>query len=149
MNLDDVRRAIDLDEIDYRALKNRLGPDAAPLLRQLVAEDEPRIASKAAYLAAMYQEEGVAAVELAAISRHEIVRSAAAAALPLLPIDSAEPLAETLLTDPDATVRARAIKSTTRVGSPRARELLEQIAENDDEATLRDLARDGAEDMPE
>ena len=45
--LDEVRKEIDKDELDYPELALSLGAAALPQLQALVAEDEPRIASKA------------------------------------------------------------------------------------------------------
>jgi hypothetical protein len=55
-SLDEVRLELDKDELDYPALASELGPDVLPELHELVTEDEPRIASKAAYLAGLIAE---------------------------------------------------------------------------------------------
>src|SRR5260370_34212555 len=84
--LDEVRKEIDKDELDYPELALALGPGALPQLQALVAEDEPRIASKAAYLAGLISEGNAHdIVAMAARSRHDVVREAAAAAAAQLP----------------------------------------------------------------
>ena len=88
--LDEVRRELDKDELDYPALAIELGEEALSQLEALVTEDEPRIASKAAYLAAVIGGATSArVVEMAAGSRHDVVRVSAAAALSSLPANQA------------------------------------------------------------
>src|SRR5215211_79879 len=98
--LDDVRRELDKDELDYPELAESLGPEVLPHLQTLVAEDEPRIASKAAYLAGLLAApKSKQVVALAAGSRHDVVRVSAAAALASLPAAQATDIAEQLLAD--------------------------------------------------
>src|SRR3954462_14341636 len=98
-SLDEVRRKLDKDELDYPELAGELGAEAIPELETLVAEDDPRIASKAAYLAALISDSSSKqVVAMAAGSRHDVVRVSAAAALALLPADDATDIAEQLLT---------------------------------------------------
>jgi HEAT repeat protein len=139
--LDEVRRELDKDELDYPALADKLGQQALEQLQALVTEDEPRIASKAAYLAALIA--GPTAdevVALAAHSRHEAVRVSAAAALDKLTPDRGTEVARLLLSDPDVGIRARAAKSVAKVEDPRMRELLGAMAEHDSHPDLRELA---------
>ncbi len=139
--LDEVRLKLDKDELDYPALANELGEEALPQLEALVAEDEPRIASKAAYLAAMIAgPSSPRIVGLAAGSRHDVVRVSAAAALPSLPADQATGIAEQLLADIDVGVRARAARSAMDVGDPALARRVSRMAREDDEPTLRELA---------
>src|SRR2546421_6487336 len=100
--LDDLRRDLDKDELDYPALAQEYGEGALPDLHTLVREDEPRIAPKAAYLAGLIAGPGSADVlGLAAQSRHDVVRVSAAAAIALLPAEHAVTVAERLLADSD------------------------------------------------
>src|ERR687895_2670493 len=131
---EDVRRELDKDELNYPRLATELGPEALPQLQGLAAEDEPRIAPKAAYLAGLIAgPTSHEVVSLAAGSKHEVVRVAAAAALPALSAEHAGSIGEQLLADPDVGVRARAV---TAVGSF-------------DEALLTDQLRAIAEQDPE
>jgi HEAT repeat protein len=145
-NLDDVRRELDKDELDYPALAQELGPDALPELQVLVAEDEPRIASKAAYLAGLIAgPTSDEVVSLAARSRYDVVRVAAAATLHTLPVDRATVIAKQLMGDPDLGVRARAAQSAMRVGDPELVNLVQAMAQQDPEPAVRELAAGLAE----
>ena len=142
-DVDDIRRQLDKDELDYPGLAAELGPDALPALDALVNEDEPRIASKAAYLAALISGPTSAeVVGLASRSRHEVVRVAAAAALAELPAEQASGVAQDLLADPDVGVRARAAKSAVALGDPALLEQVRTMADEDSVPALRDLAAD-------
>jgi HEAT repeat protein len=142
-DLDEIRRAIDKDELDYPALATELGADALPALDALVTEDEPRIASKAAYLAALISgPTSDQVVGLASRSRHEVVRVAAAAALAQLPADQAAGIAGDLLSDPDVGVRARAARSAVALGDPALLEQVRTMADEDSAPALRELASD-------
>ena len=139
--LEELRRELDRDELDYPALAVRLGRAALRGLHSLVAEDEPRIASKAVYLAALIG--GPAAgdvVSVAARSQHGAVRVSAAAALEKLPPDQGVGIAGHLMSDPDVGVRARAAKSAANVADLRMTELLSTLSDNDPHAQVRALA---------
>jgi HEAT repeat protein len=147
--LDEIRLQLDRDELDYPALAAELGPDSLPNLDALVAEDEPRIASKAAYLAALIAgPTSDRVVALAARSRHDVVRVAAAAAIAELPADQATGIAEDLLSDPDIGVRARAAKSAVALADPALLERVRTMADEDSEPTVRELAADLANRPP-
>jgi HEAT repeat protein len=138
---EDVRRELDKDELNYAKLASELGAEALPQLQQLVAEDEPRIAPKAAYLAGLIAgPTSHEVVSLAAGSKHDVVRVAAAAALPALPAEHAGSIGEQLLSDPDSGVRARAVRSVGSFDQPLLGEQMRAIAEEDPEPALRDLA---------
>jgi len=139
--LEDVRRALDKDELDYPGLAKTLGADAVGQLRQLVAEDDPRIAPRASYLAALIGGPGSdEAVRLAAGSRHVAVRVAAAAAIDKLSADGATGVAERLLADPDIGIRARATKSASRRTEANIKQLVERVAKQDKHPDVRALA---------
>ncbi|WP_028047544.1 HEAT repeat domain-containing protein [Cellulomonas sp. URHE0023] len=138
MELDELRKALDRDELNYPALAARAGPESIENLEALVAEDEPRIASKAAYLAALIDAAGSArVVDLAAQSRHDVVRASAAAALGSLPQEHAAPIADRLLTDPDVGIRARTVRSVASLG---LQDSLQKVADEDDHPEVRALA---------
>jgi HEAT repeat protein len=146
---EDVRRELDKDELNYPKLANELGPDALPELRELVAEDEPRIAPKAAYLAGLIAgPTSHEVVALAAGSKHDVVRVAAAAALPTLPAEQAGSIGEQLLSDPDVGVRARAIQSVGSFDEALLTEQVRAIAEEDPEQAVRDLAAGLVQEPP-
>ena len=146
MDRDELREALDRDELDYPALAAEAGPEAMDDLAALVAEDEPRIASKAAYLATLVDAEASHdVVDLAAHSRHDVVRASAAAALGSLPQDRATPIAEGLLADADAGIRARTVKSLGTFEGD-LRRSLRAVARDDDDPEVRALAADLAPD---
>lgn len=141
MDINEVRRAIDLDEPDYPSLAQRLGVEALPQLRALVAEDEPRIASKAAYLASVISpDDSQGVVALASESRHSVVRIAAASALPQLDAGIAVPLARQLLADPDPGIRARAVRSASQIEHSVLQSELAQTVQQDPDEGVRSLA---------
>jgi HEAT repeat protein len=147
--LDEVRLELDKDELDYPALASELGEEALPHLEALVAEDEPRIASKAAYLAGVIAgSTSSQVVELAARSRHDVVRVSAAAAVTSLPADQATGITERLLADSDIGVRARAAKSAVELGNPALADRVRRMAEEDEEPSLRELATGLADRLP-
>ena len=141
LELDEVRRRIDVDEPDYAKLAATLGPEAIPLLTILVSDQSPAVASKAAYLLSMIAgpgaQEGLA---LAAQSPNENVRVAAAAGLRNLEEPSEEAL-RSLFTDPDAGVRKVALQSAEKVGGATFRAEVETLAGADPEEGLRATAR--------
>src|SRR4051812_43213174 len=106
--LADIRQDLDQDEPDYPALAQTHGVESLPQLRLLVEEDEPGIASKAAYLAGVIAAgSSKEVVALAARSRHDVVRVAAAAAAAILPADEGVEITSSLLQDTDTRVRVR------------------------------------------
>ena len=140
MELDELRKALDRDELNYPALAAKAGPESIDDLEALVAEDEPRIASKAAYLAALINAAGSdRVVDLAARSRHDVVRASAAAAIGSLSQANAAPIAERLLADPDAGIRARTVKSVGALGGDILGSL-QKVADEDDDPDIRALA---------
>jgi hypothetical protein len=141
MDRDELRRALDRDELNYPRLAEEAGPDSIDDLEALVAEDEPRIAPKAAYLAALIDAEGSdRVVDLAARSRHDVVRAAAAAALGSLSQGGAAQIADRLLADPDVGIRARTVKSVGSLGGDVQRSL-RRVAEEDEDPAVRELAQ--------
>lgn len=149
--VDDLRLDLDKDELDYPALAAQYGAAAIPDLGALVAEGEPRIASKAAYLAGLIAGPGShEVVALAAQSPNDVVRVSAASALAILPMDQvaqASAIAELLLDDTDVGVRARAAKSAVSLNTPALSNRLLAMASNDPEPAIRDLAGGLAKDL--
>ena len=146
MDRDELRKALDRDELNYPRLAEEAGPESIDDLEALVAEDEPRIAPKAAYLAALINAEGSErVVDLAARSRHDVVRASAAAALASLTQAGATPIAERLLVDPDAGIRARTVKSVGSLGGDLQRSL-RKVADEDDDPGVRELAEEHGSD---
>ena len=139
--LDEVRKEIDKDELDYPELALALGPGALPQLQALVAEDEPRIASKAAYLAGLISEGNAHdIVAMAARSRHDVVRVAAAAAAVKLPTQHAVSVTSQLLNDSEAGVRIRAMKSAAAIDEPALAARMKTMSEQDKDPHVRSYA---------
>jgi hypothetical protein len=135
--LDEVRKEIDKDELDYPELALSLGAAALPQLQALVAEDEPRIASKAAYLAGLISEGNAHdIVALAARSRHDVVRVAAAK----LPTQHAVSVTSQLLKDSEAGVRIRAMKSAAAIDEPALAAQMKTMGEQDKDPHVRTYA---------
>jgi HEAT repeat protein len=111
--LEEVRKLLGIDEFDYVELAHQLGPEVVPLLKQLVKEDDPRIAPNAAYLASLFDtSEAAEVVGIAATSRHDVTRVSAAAALSnAVAANIDTKVIMDLLRDQDVAVRARTIKA--------------------------------------
>lgn len=148
ITMSEVRSHLDRDEVDYDEAA-ALGPQALPLLQELVAGDDPMLASKAAYLASLIPGEQQAQVlEMAARSADPLVRVAAASGLGNLDERNAESLADGLLGDDDLGVRKLAIRSVARFGSDPMAVRLRRVADNDPDETMRDLAAQQIGDRP-
>src|SRR5262245_24628667 len=96
-DIQEIRRELDKDELDYPALASAYGEASLPQLKAIVAEDVPRLASKAAYLAGLIAgETSHEIVALAARSRHNVVRVSAASVAASLPTHHAPEIVATL-----------------------------------------------------
>lgn len=139
--LEEVRKELDKDELDYPELALALGPAVLPHLKTLVAEDEPRIAPKAAYLAGIISADAShEIVAQAAQSRHDVVRVAAAAAAAALPTQQAASVTSQLLGDSDAGVRMRAMKAAATIDEPSLAAKVKTMSEQDHDPHVRGLA---------
>jgi HEAT repeat protein len=140
VTMNDVRQFLDAEEVDYQAA-SLLGPDALPLLDELVRGDDPMLASKATYLASLIPGEGQAAILAeAASSGDATVRVAAATGLANLDEEAAAPLADGLLADADVGVRKQAVRSAGGFDSPAMAARVRQVADADPEGFLRSIA---------
>jgi hypothetical protein len=107
----DIGRELGVDEPDYAALADRLGTDALPQLEELVAEGDPLIAPRAAYLAGLIASGTCDRVVLLALgSDRAVVRVAAAGTLTTLHSAAARRIVEKLLSDPYVGVRAWGVR---------------------------------------
>jgi HEAT repeat protein len=141
--IQDIRRELDKDELDYPALAAAYGAAILPQLKALVVEDVPRLASKAAYLAGLLAgETSHEIVALAAHSRHDVVRVSAASAAASLPAHHAVEIATTLLRDADPGVRVRAAKSAGKLGNAALSARLREMATQDTDSHVRAIAAD-------
>jgi HEAT repeat protein len=111
VTLKQVRAALDPEEPDYAAA-GRLGPEALPHLRRLVASKDTMLASKAVHLAALVGgDDAVDVVQQAAEHANPVLRVAAAAATRELPPPAAARVLPRLLADDDRGVRKVALNS--------------------------------------
>ena len=141
--VDHLRR----EEPNYQQAAH-LGSEAVPHLMRLIQEGDPNLGSKATYLAAYINaEQSAEAVELAAISREPLLRIAAASSLRRL-THLPEPLAARLLDDEDVGVRKWTLRTLNEKPIPTLKTKVQNIAQNDPEIALRQLARHIVQDMP-
>ena len=139
--LEEIRQNLDKDELNYPQLVQKYGESALPHLKTLVAEDEPRIAPKAAYLAGLIAgQASQEVVSIAAQSRHDVTRVAAAAATAMLPMGDGVNIASQLLDDADVGVRVMAAKSAAKIGDAALVARLRVMANQDRESHVRALA---------
>jgi HEAT repeat protein len=146
--LQEIRQSLDKDELNYPQLAQTYGESALPHLKTLVSEDEPRIAPKAAYLAGLIA--GSASHEVVAIaarSRHDVTRVAAAAATAMLPEGQAVDIASRLLDDADVGVRVMAAKSAAKIGDSALIARLRVMADQDTEGHVREFAAEMADKL--
>jgi HEAT repeat protein len=142
LELEEVRKRIDVDEPDYDKLAATLGPEAAPMLAALVEDEDSAVASKAAYLLSMIPgPESQAGLEKAARSHDENVRVAAAAGFRNVASRSSDTL-RGLLSDSDPGVRKVALQSVQKVGDRALRDEVQRLAGADQEEGLRAVARE-------
>jgi len=137
-----IRAILDSDEPDY-ALAAQLGPDALPHIETLVKDVDPMLASKAAYLAGLIQDNrSTTVLKVAAQSKYPEVRIAAAAGARHLSTQAASDVLITLLEDQDPGVRKIALKSAP-IDAPLAlRKKIESLTTKDPENFLRSLSAD-------
>jgi hypothetical protein len=138
-----LRSLLDPDEPDYKKLAALLHPDDLPLLSDLVQGEDAMLAAKAAYaITLVHDDSALQALDVAAASRFEIVRVAAAGGLKNLRGFDVQNVAEQLLADADTGVRKQAIKSAKTLGMSALAPALQALASNDSEPGIRALAAD-------
>lgn len=111
ITFEQVRSALMPEEPDYPAAA-KLGSQALPHLKSLVEGGEPMLASKAAYLASLIDDDAaVDVLRAAAASSEPTVRVAAAAGTANLSAGRVEEVQVALATDEDPGVRAMTAKA--------------------------------------
>jgi hypothetical protein len=142
LSLEELREELEADEPDYAALAARFGPAAIVFLEQLARFNDPMIAPKAIYLAALIPDALAARIVLEA-ARHQDPRwkvAAAAAAADLNPAD-ASAVVELLLKDADPGVRKTAVQSAPPQPSAALEAILKNAVASDTESYIRELAQ--------
>jgi len=111
VTLQQVRQLVSPEEPNYAAAA-RLGPQLLPYLQTLIASPDAMIASKAAYLATLIDDErAVDVVRAATNSPAPVVRIAAAGGIRRMQGAAASGLISRLLNDRDKGVRKLALKA--------------------------------------
>jgi HEAT repeat protein len=140
VTLEQVRRVLSPDEVNY-AEAVKLGPAALPHLEKLVEGGELHLATKAAYLAGLIQDERSAEVlSKAARSPQLPVRLAAATTARNLSRPAVHRVLQQLVSDADHAVRREALKSVTLNPTPELRARIEAVSRDDKLPDIRDLA---------
>lgn len=140
VSMEQVRAVLDPDETDYAAAQ-KLGPECLPHLRSLVLGGEPMIASKAAYLAGLFEGETANEVlERAAESKHENVRIAVACVLQRSRKEHAANVLPALLRDVSVSVRMVAMETAARATDMTLIRILEQARDSDESEHVRERA---------
>ncbi|HSL44510.1 MAG TPA: HEAT repeat domain-containing protein [Anaerolineales bacterium] len=113
--------AIEPDDSTYEGI----GPEEVPLLEQLLQDEKPWMAARAAVaLSRIPAPEAVRVLERAARDARPEVRVTLAASVPNLKLEDAKQILPTLLDDPDLGVRKFAVRSEPVVA---AREAVDQL----------------------
>lgn len=139
VKMNQVKAALDVEEPSYPEAA-KLGADALPHLRKLVAGDDPLLASKAAYLAGVIDADGSGDVLARAAQSDEVTVRVAAANCAARVSDADPALFEGLLADDDVGVRKAAVRSVGEAGRADLRPLVQQMADGDTAEPIRDLA---------
>lgn len=142
VTMQQIRAILDSEEPDY-ALAAQLGPDTLPHIETIIKGADPMIASKAAYLAGLIQDNRSSDVlKIAAKSKYPEVRAAAAAGARHLAAQAASDVLLVLLEDQDIGVRKIALKSVHSNAPLALRKKVESLAAKDPEIFLRTLSSD-------
>jgi len=142
--MDEVRQALEPEEPNY-AQAASLGPTALPHLAELIESDR-MLAPKAVYLAGVISSPDSARVVLkGARSSDPGVRVATAGTARYLPSDAASEIFLTLLGDDHAGVRKAALLSIPRSPSRDIRARIATLAQSEQDATLRAIAKEAHE----
>lgn len=138
VSTEEIRYRLRAEEPDYKKLA-KLGKSVLPSLRKLVEEDDPNIASKAAYLASeIAGPKSAGLIKRAAGSVRPAVRAAAASALRnISPSASASATLNRLLTDRDPGVRRLAVRAARKHPSKGLDARLRRKQHDDSAAVVR------------
>jgi HEAT repeats len=140
VTFDQVRHMLLAFEPDYAAAA-RLGPELLPHLRTLISGPDKMLASKAAYLAGLIDDErAVEVLRNAARSSSAAVRVAAAGGLRNMKRPAAAGVLITLLNDRDSGVRKLAIKSSVTRDNSALLAKISDLSRRDPAPTIRSLA---------
>lgn len=140
VTIQQVRAVLDPEEPDYIQAA-QLGSDALPHIENLLKGADPMLASKAAYLASLIQDNrSITVLKEAAQSNYSAVRVAAAAGARNLALLAASDVLLGLLEDQDVGVRKVALKSAPVDAPPALRAKIQKLTNTDPEKFVRDLS---------
>jgi HEAT repeat protein len=140
ITFDQVRRTLLAFEPDYKAAA-RQGSQLLPHLKTLVTGSDRLLASKAAYLAGLIDDDrAIDVLDSAAKSSSPTIRIAAASGLRNSKRPAAAGLLMSLLGDRDAGVRKVAIKASATRGNSALIARLDDLSRSDPSPGLRTLA---------
>jgi HEAT repeat protein len=126
-----------------------IGPEDVDLLRDLLGEDEGWLAARAVHaLSRIDSDEARKSVEAAAQNAKLEVRVAAASASDRLPPAMSDRILDVLLRDAEPSVRKVAIKSVADSNSVTIKERVAEMADNDHDARLREIADEKRRTLP-
>jgi HEAT repeat protein len=141
-----VKAALEPEEPKYDEAA-KLGADALPHLKKLVAGDDPLLAAKATFLAGLIDVEGSSdVVALAAQSDEPMIRVAAANSAANV-TDADSTIYEQLLADNDVGVRKAAVSSIGAAHRGDLEPLVQELARGDTVEPIRDLAASTAKSL--
>jgi hypothetical protein len=145
LTMKDVRAALDPEEPRYEESAARLGPEALPLLEEVIREGDPMLASKAVYLAAMIGG-GKSAGVLSEVARsgEVVLRVAAAGAARHLGPEHAERILDELVDDDDVGVQKVAVRSIQEVPTKKLLAKVGALAKSHADPSLRDILHEVA-----
>jgi HEAT repeat protein len=147
VTLEQVRAVLMPEEPNYERAA-RLGTEALPHLKTLIREGDQMLASKAAYLAGLINDDDSADVlKEAARSEHPAVRVAAAAGARHLNVAASSEVISALLDDQDIGVRKVALKSIPPGAMAGLRQKVEALKKSDPEPKIRTLSGQVLEKM--
>ncbi|MGH2318833.1 HEAT repeat domain-containing protein [Planococcus sp. SE5232] len=136
----DIRSWLDAEEVDYTRA-SRLGPEAVPLLMELVQDPNLGLASKATYLASLINtEQSIKVLEIAMARNEPLLRVAVASGIRNLPEIQAEKLLDPLIDDPDAGIRKVMLKSAAQFKSIEVEKKFQKMADKDSMPFVSELA---------
>lgn len=129
VTLEQVERILAAEEPDYTAAA-QLGSDALPHLEKLASKAGTAIAVKAVYLASLIGGDAAdRAIDAASQRQDPVLRVTAAAALGRLSAARLADVAQRLVTDPDRSVRLRAIRTVPVKAHPTLALRLQSLAD--------------------
>ena len=138
----DLLLALGNEEPEYESLLSKLDEKAVAILGELAKGRDIMLATKAIYLAGMYNKpSGHAIVESASKSSVALKRIACASALVHLAEDKRDKIAEKLLGDDDISIQKLAIRAVSSSKSTKIKDKLSKLSKESPSEFIRNLAK--------